>query len=111
MTDMDVYLAYSEQYRLIDDNLDDLVRRAESFLQATLIIDGWKQANKNYIDARNKVFDANQELIKTLFAEFTASTKSIQEALNELKKTPDLIGKVASLISSAVKKGTELKAA
>jgi hypothetical protein len=109
MNDQDIYLLYSQQFRTIDDNLDDLVRESETFLQANLIIDSWKQANLNYLTARNKIFSTHADEIVELVKEFQSSQISIEKALADLKNVATTIEQVTNVISSAVKIGRELQ--
>lgn len=111
MTDQDIYLLFSEQFRLIDDNLDDLVKKTQDFAQANQIIDAWKQANLNYLKARNKIFSAHTEKIKDLVKEFKEAQESIEKSLKELKDGAKTIGQVSKIISGAVEAGKKLQEA
>lgn len=108
MNDQDIYLLYSEQFRWIDDNLDDLVKKAESFIEAKQITDLWKQANSNYLKAHNLVFSNHSAQIAAIVKEFQEARKYMTEALTELKQQVVTIKKVITLISAAVGKGKEL---
>jgi len=108
MNDQDIYLLYSGQFRLIDDNLDDLVKKAESFIEAKQIADLWKQANLNYLKARNSLFSNHSAEIATLVKEFQEAQKSIAKALADMKQQTETIKKVVMLLSVAVAKGKEL---
>ncbi|HYP02424.1 MAG TPA: hypothetical protein VER76_19695 [Pyrinomonadaceae bacterium] len=111
MNDTDIYLLFSAQFRMIDDNLDDLVKKAEGFVQANAIIDSWKQANLNYLKARNKIFSTHAEQIADLVKHFDDSQKSIKKALEDLKGGAATIGKVTKVISAAVDAGKKLQEA
>ncbi|MDP2757257.1 MAG: hypothetical protein Q8O45_06560 [Desulfurivibrionaceae bacterium] len=108
MSDQDIYLLYSEQFRSIDDNLDDLVKKAESFMQATQITNAWKQANLNYLKARNLIFSNHAAQITGLVTEFQEAQKSMKKALADLKHGGETIGKVTTFLSAATSKGKEL---
>ena len=87
MTDQDIYMLFSEQFRMIDDNLDDLVKKTQDFVQANQIIDAWKQANLNYLKARNKIFSAHAEKIKDLGFSFHYTPKqTISDTITFLKE-------------------------
>lgn len=109
MNDQDIYLLFSEQFRLIDDNLDDLVRVSTTFAQANRIIEDWKQANLNYLRARNKLFSAHEAKIKDLVEDFGESQKAIEKALADLKDDATTIDKIAKVISIGVGIGKNLQ--
>lgn len=109
MNDNDIYLLFSEQFRTLDDNLDDLVRKAEGFVQANKIIEAWKQANLNYLRARNKIFSAHEERIGALVREFNESQQSIKRALEDLQGGAATIDRVSQIISTAVDLGKRLQ--
>ncbi len=111
MSDQDIYLLFSEQFRMIDDNLDDLVKKAQDFAQANQIIDAWKQANLNYLKARNKIFSAHAERIKDLVREFKEEQESIEQSLMDLKNGAKTIGQVSKIISVGVEAGKKLQEA
>lgn len=111
MNDQDIYLLFSDQFRAIDDNLDDLVKTAQSFTQAQQIIDAWKQANLNYLTARNKIFSSHAAQIGDLVKEFGDAQQSIEKSLSDLKKGAATIGQVTSIISGAVQTGKKLQEA
>jgi prefoldin subunit 5 len=109
MNDQDIYLLFSEQFRLIDDNLDDLVRRTESFTQANQIIESWKQANLNYLRARNKIFSSHMSTIAALVEEFQEAQDAAKQALEDLQAGAQTIDQISRLITLAVGKGTVLE--
>ncbi len=108
MTDHDIWMLYSEQFRSLDDNLDDLVKQAESFFQAKQITDAWKEANANYLKARNLIFSDHADQIARLVTEFQDAHKSMRKALADLKQQAETIGGATTLICAATGKGTEL---
>jgi hypothetical protein len=109
MNDHDIYALYSEQFRMIDDNLDDLVRQAQSFTEANAIIDSWKQANLNYLRARNKLFSVHAAQIQALVDEFSDAHRNIKRALEDLQRGIGAVGTVSQLLSFAVDKGKRLQ--
>ncbi|MBI2820735.1 MAG: hypothetical protein HYX74_00795 [Acidobacteria bacterium] len=111
MNDAEIYQLFSEQFRTIDDHLDDLVSRAENFVQATQIIDAWKQANLNYLTARNKVFAGHANQLRTLVDEFRDAQQSVKQSLADLKGGATTIQQAISVISSAIRKGKALQEA
>ena len=111
MNDADIYLLFSEQFRTIDDNLDDLVRRATTFAEANRITESWKQANLNYLKARNKIFSAHAAEIGGLVKEFKDAQDSIEKSLAALKNDAITIGQVSKIIAFGVEKGKELQEA
>lgn len=108
MTDQEVYLLYSEQFRAIDDDLDFLVAKAENFLQANRIILSWQQANLNYLRARNLIFSSHLAQIEGLITDFRKAQESIKAALADLKHDAAQIGFVSTVIATTVKAGKEL---
>ena len=108
MTDQDIYLLFSDQFRTLDDNLDDLCKRSENYSQTTQIIDAWKQANLNYLQARNKAFSGNLSQIDDLINDFAQAQAEIKKSLQQLQQGVSAIGQVSNLITSAVGKGTKL---
>ncbi len=109
MTDSDIYLKYSAQFRAIDDSLDDLMNRAENFQQASQIMDSWKQSNLNMMTARNKLFISHLAQIQEILADFSSASDSMEKSLIDLQKGATTINKVAGLITLAVGKGTQLQ--
>ena len=109
MTDSDIYLKFSAQFRAIDDNLDDLMNRAENFQQASQIMESWKQSNLNMMTARNKLFINHLDQIKEILDDFANASDSMEKSLIDLQKAATTINKVAGLITLAVSKGTELQ--
>ena len=106
MTDLQIYRALRDQFRSIDGNLDELAKRCETFAQSQQLSDEWAQAQRNYIEARNRVFDANGAKVKALYAELGAAQKEIDKSLADLKKIATLLDK----IGDAVRIGTSLVA-
>src|SRR5437868_1272111 len=111
MNDNDIYLIFSEQFRAIDDNLDDLMSRSENFTQASQITEAWKQANLNYLRARNKIFSNQADRIAGLVEEFKSATDAIKKSLADLKLAATTISQVAGLITAGVNTGKELQEA
>ena len=111
MTDQDLYLLFSEQFRTIDDNLDDLVNQAEDFVQANRIIDSWKQANLNYLKARNKIFSSHEAAIGDLVTQFQQAQDAIKKSLDDLKNQATTIGNVSRVIAFGVSQGKALQEA
>lgn len=111
MNDKDIYLLFSEQFRILDDHLDDLVKKAEGFAQANAIIEAWKQANLNHMRARNKIFSTHAAEITDLVKSFEDSQESIKKALEDLKGGAATIGKVSKVVTAAVDAGKKLQEA
>jgi hypothetical protein len=109
MTDNDVYLIYSEQFRTIDDRLDDLVKQAVNFTQSNQITAAWKQANLNYLQARNKLFANRGGDIEASIQAFARGQEAIRALLEDLAKGSATIDRVAGVISEAVAIGTKLE--
>ena len=107
-TNLEMWQLYSEQFRAIDDDLDDLVRRAENFAQADQIIKSWELANLNYVRARNIIFSDHLGAIRDLVREFQEAQASIEQALDDLQHDAATIALAGNLISTGVKKGKEL---
>ena len=109
MTDDDVYLIYSEQFRTIDDRLDDLVKQAVNFTQTNQITTAWKQANLNYLQARNKLFANRGSDIDASVQAFAKGQEAIKALLEDLANGSATIDKVAGVISDGVAIGTKLE--
>jgi len=109
MTDNDVYLIYSEQFRTIDDRLDDLVKQAVSFAQSNQITSAWKPANLNYLQARNKLFANRGGDIEASIQAFARGQEAIIALLEDLAKGSVTIDKVAGVIAEGVAIGTKLE--
>ena len=109
MTDNDVYLIYSEQFRTIDDRLDDLVKQAVNFTQSNQITAAWKQANLNYLQARNKLFANRGGDIEASIQAFARGQEAIMALLEDLAKGSATIDRVAGVISESVAIGTKLE--
>ena len=102
MTDQDAYLAFSDQYRMIDDQLDSLVAAATSYAQAQAITQSWEQANLNYIQSRNKLFADDSASLQGLYEQLVKSTENIKQALTNLGKPAGDIGKITAAITTGV---------
>ena len=109
MTDNDIYLLYSEQFRTIDDRLDDLVKQTVNFTQTNQITLAWKQANLNYIQARNKLFANRGGDVEASIQAFARGQESIKALLEDLAKGSATIDKVAGVIADGVAIGTKLE--
>ncbi len=107
MNDQDVYLLLSEQFRLIDDDLDDMVRRA-NYAQTLEIVNAWKQANLNYLKGRNLIFSKHEQQIKSLVGDVSKANESIKDALEDLRSGVTAIEKVTGVLSAGVNVGTKL---
>ena len=105
MTDQDAYLAFSEQYRTIDDQLDGLISAAKSYAQAQAITQSWEQANLNYIQARNKIFADGTAAMQGLYDQFVKSTENIKQTLTNLGKPAGDIGKITAALTTGVSIG------
>lgn len=106
MTDQDAYLAFSDQYREIDDHLDNLVAAAQSYIQAQAIEQSWQQANLNYLQARNKIFADGSATTEALYKDLVKSNSDIKAALATLGGPAGDIGKVTAAITTGVSAGS-----
>ena len=106
MTDLEIYRALRNQFRTIDENLDELALNCRTFSQARQLGDEWAQAQKNYIDARNRIFDSSDTRVKELYEQLGAAQDDVEESLDDLKE----IAKVLDRIGDAVRLGTSLVA-
>lgn len=106
MTDLEIYRLLRKQFRAIDDNVDALARACTTFAQSKQLVDEWSQAQKNYIEARNRVFDSGSQKVQTLFDQLGEAQAEIETSLSNLKK----IEKVLDKIGDAVRIGTSLVA-
>ncbi|MGZ8869332.1 MAG: hypothetical protein ACXW2P_13400 [Thermoanaerobaculia bacterium] len=104
MTDVQIYRALRNQFRSIDDNVDGLARRCETFAQSKQLVDEWMQAQKNYVEARNKIFDRNVKKVKELYEALGEAQTEIDAELASLKR----IATVLDRIGDAVRMGTSL---
>jgi len=108
MNDRDMYLLYSEQFRRIDDNLNELSKQAEDYSQQLQIIRAWQEANLSYLKSMNLLFAKFQESIKQLADDFQQAAESSKDALDRLKQGPMSIRTVIDKISDGVDKGKQL---
>jgi hypothetical protein len=109
VNDQDIYLLFSEQFRTIDDNLDDLMRQAHNFVQANRIMESWKLANLNYLRARNKVFSSQLPRIGELVTRFTEAQAAIKASLAELQQGVATMDQMAEVIVTGVEAGKALQ--
>ena len=107
MNDQEIYRTYSAQFRLLDDELDDLVRRAENYAQAQAIMDAWKQSNLNLLKARNQCFSAGGDQVQSMVKAYTEANQAIKNGLSSLKKGETTLAKVLDLISEGVARGSD----
>ena len=106
MTDLEIYRAVRKLFRTIDENLDELALNCRTFAQSRQLGDDWAQAQKNYIDARNRVFDSNEEKVKELYEQLGAAQDEVEASLKQLKR----IDQVLDRIGDAVRLATSLVA-
>ena len=106
MNDLEIYRTLRRQFRTIDEHLDELALQCRTFAQARQLGDEWAQAQKNYIDARNRIFDSNEERVKELYEQLGAAQDEVEASLGDLKN----IAKVLDRIGDAVRLGTSLVA-
>jgi phage-related tail protein len=104
MTDLQIYRALRNQFRSIDENVDALAKRCETFAQSKQLVDEWLQAQRNYVEARNRVFDKNSKKVKELYEQLGEAQEDIDAALKSLKR----IAAVLDKIGDAVRIGTSL---
>jgi hypothetical protein len=104
MTDVQIYRALRKQFRSIDENVDALAKRCETFAQSKQLVDEWLQAQKNYLEARNKIFDKNAKKVKELYEALGEAQTDIDAALASLKRIASVLDK----IGDAVRIGTSL---
>ena len=105
-TDLQIYRALRKLFRTIDENVDDLALHCKTFEQARQLVEEWTQAQKNYIDARNRIFDSNDKKVKALYEELGTAQDAVEKSLRNLKK----IERVLDQIGDAVRTGTTLLA-
>ncbi len=67
MTDQDIYLLYSSQWRTLDDSIDDLTRQAQNFVEADKLINAWETAENNYSRARRLIFTSHTAQIQLIW--------------------------------------------
>ena len=108
MTDRDIYLMYSAQFRELDDNFNDLMNRAENFRQATQIVNDWKLSRLNMMQAANTLFTGNMSQIAEILKDFEAANASMERSFADLTTGAKTISQVANLINLAVGAGTKL---
>ena len=106
MTDLEIYRLVRRQFRTIDENLDALALACTTFAQARQLADEWAQAQKNYIEARNRVFESSSDKVKELYAELGVAQKDVEQSLKDLKQVERVLDK----IGDAVRLGTSLVA-
>lgn len=104
MTDLQIYRALRNQFRAIDGNVDALAKRCETFAQSKQLVDEWLQAQRNYVEARNRVFDKNSKKVKELYEQLGEAQDDIDAALKSLKRIATVLDK----IGDAVRIGTSL---
>src|SRR5688500_7003715 len=106
MTDTQIYRALRAQFRAIDENVDELARRCETFAQSNQLVDEWLQAQQNYLEARNRIFDTSSKRVAELYDELGVAQTEIERALSSLKRIANVLDK----IGDAVRIGTSLVA-
>lgn len=104
MTEVQIYRALRKQFRSIDDHVDALAKRCETFAQSKQLVDEWLQAQKNYVAARNRIFDKNAKRVKELYEALGDAQTEIDAALASLKR----VAAVLDTIGDAVRIGTSL---
>ena len=106
MTDLEIYRLMRRQFRAIDDHVDALAANCTNFAQAKQLADDWTQAQKNYVAARNLVFNANAPKVKALYEQLGKAQEGVEKSLANLRR----VDKVLDAIGDAVRLATSLVA-
>jgi hypothetical protein len=106
MTDLEIYRLMRRQFRAIDDHVDELALNCKNFAQAKQLADEWTQAQKNYLEARNRVFNANSAKVKSLYEQLGKAQDDLEKNLTNLKR----VDKVLDRLGDAVRLATTLLA-
>lgn len=101
MTDLQIYRALRKQFRTIDDHADELARRCETFAEAKQLSDDWAQAQRNYLNARNRIFDTNAARVRELYAQLGVAQKEIDASLQKLKKVAGVLDRIRDAVRIA----------
>ena len=104
VNDLEIYRAVRKQFQTIDAKLDALAAACRTFAQSQQLSDEYAQAQKNYVGARNRLFDTNAKRVSELYEELGAAQSAIEESLASLKQ----VDKVLDTIGDAVRIATSL---
>ena len=98
MTDQQIYHALRKQFRAIDENIDALRDRCTTDAQRQQLADDWAQAQKNYIEAGNRLFDGAEEDVKRLYEKLGEAQGEIDESMAEIRKIDQVLDKIARAV-------------
>ena len=101
MTDLEIYRLMRRQFRAIDENVDELARNCTNFAQAKQLSDEWTQAQKNYVEARNKVFNASSAKVKALYEQLGEAQDDLEKNLENLKRLDRILDKIGDAVRLA----------
>lgn len=93
-----------EQYFTLMDNLPALLKAARDDQQRRDIKTQYQQAQLNFLEAQNRVLDANDPKVQQATKDARAHQKSMKAALERLED----VAKVLDIITGAVSAGTHL---
>ncbi len=111
MTDVEVYRALRKQFRTLDDRLEALTARCTTDEQRQKLSEDWALAQKNYIQAGNRLFDANAKEVQRLYTELGGAQQDLEEALEDFKRIDRILDRIAHAVrlgSRLVRLGTGL---
>lgn len=101
MTDLEIYRLMRRQFRAIDDHVDELAANCKNFAQAKQLADDWTQAQKNYLEARNKVFNTSSAKVKALYERLGVAQDELEKDLGRLKRVDKILDKIGDAVRLA----------
>jgi uncharacterized protein (DUF885 family) len=101
VTELEIYRLMRRQFRAIDENVDELARNCTNFAQAKQLSDEWTQAQKNYVEARNKVFNTSSAKVKALYEQLGEAQEDVEKNLENLKRVDRVLDKIGDAVRLA----------
>ncbi len=94
----------TDQYFLLDCNFNKLFSACQTDEQRNQLRAAYVNSRDNFWEARNRVFQENDPLVKRLIVDLKAAQKEIEKSLQNLQN----IVKILQVITTAVHLGSSL---
>lgn len=99
MNESDIYAALKAVYDAIDNDLDRLAAACQDFSQQQQLSTSWTQAQINYVEARNRLFDLNNQEVQSLTTQLKDAQKGLKDSIAELKSIVTTLSKISEAVS------------
>jgi shikimate kinase len=104
MAESNSFKVLKDQYFLLDRNFNKLFLACQTDEQRNQLRTAYVNSRDNFWEARNRVFQENDPLVRKLITDLKAAQKEIEQSLQNLK---DIV-KILQVITAAVHLGSSL---